>query len=107
MAYEDGIWNDKKSVSDPEEFCQTCQITTARKANRGKSPLDELQEIIPGTFVMIDIANNPSNRSITSSTYFRYYLNITDVASRFFVPIGIQDKSPKAVFRALQEWATS
>jgi hypothetical protein len=29
---------------------------------------------------MIDITNNPSNRSITASTYFRYYLNIKDVA---------------------------
>jgi transposase InsO family protein len=53
------------------------------------------------------LTSSKKNQSITSNTYFRYYLNVTDVASRFFVPNGIQDKSAKTVFRAIQEWAAS
>ncbi len=56
---------------------------------------------------MIDIVNNPADRSITANTYYPYYLAITDVASRFFVPMGIADKRAKTVFRAIQEWASS
>jgi hypothetical protein len=56
---------------------------------------------------MVDIVINPADRSITTNTYFPYYLNITDAGSRFFVPIGIQDKKGKIIFRAIQDWATS
>jgi hypothetical protein len=50
MAHEGGIWNDVNIIADPEEFCETCRITTARKANRGSKPLDDLEDIVPGTF---------------------------------------------------------
>jgi transposase InsO family protein len=35
------------------------------------------------------------------------YLAITDVTSRFFVHLGLKDKTADSVFQALQEWATS
>jgi hypothetical protein len=92
-------------ASLPDRFCETCRLTTARKANRGHSPLEVMEELVPGSFVMVDILANPTTSSITAATFFPYYLAITDVASPLFVPLGSKDKT--AVFRALQEWATS
>jgi hypothetical protein len=54
---------------------------------------------------MVD--TNPTTSSITAATFFPYHLAITDVASRFFVPLGWKDKTADSVFQALQEWATS
>jgi transposase InsO family protein len=55
--------------------------------------------------VMIDIIHNPTDRSITMDTYHKYYLGVIDVASRYFVPMGIPDKKPLTVFNALKEWS--
>jgi hypothetical protein len=82
-----------KIVPDKDEFCETCKITLARKANRGKKPLENLGP--PGQMIMIDIIPSPATRLLTPDTYHKYYLGIIDVASRFFVPMGIQDKMPK------------
>jgi hypothetical protein len=45
-------------------------IESAQKANKGSKPLEELEPIGPGTFVMVDILNinNPFERSITKKT---------------------------------------
>jgi hypothetical protein len=56
---------------------------------------------------MVDIVSNPTTSSITAASYFPYYLAVTDVASRFFVPLGLKNKTADSVFQALQEWATS
>jgi transposase InsO family protein len=56
---------------------------------------------------MVDIVPNPTTSSITAASFFPYYLAVTDVASRFFVPLGLKNKSAESVFQALQEWATS
>jgi hypothetical protein len=56
------------------------------------------------TFIMVDIVANPTTSSITVATFLPYYLAITDVASRFFVPFGLKDKTADSVFQALQEW---
>jgi hypothetical protein len=53
---------------------------------------------------MIDIITNPAQRSITTDTHFKYYLVVVDVASRLFVPKGIQYKKPKTIFKAIQDW---
>jgi hypothetical protein len=82
-------------------------MTTARKANKGNSPLELMEDIVPGSFIMVDIVANPTTSSITAATYIPYYLAITDVASRFFVPLGLKDETPDSLIQALQEWATS
>jgi transposase InsO family protein len=105
MADEDDMWNDVDVIQDREEFCETCKITTARKSNRGANPLEELGEVVPGQFVMTDIVTNPTQRSITADSHFKYYLVILDAASRLFVPMGIQDKRPRTIFEAIQDWA--
>jgi hypothetical protein len=107
MADQDDKWNDVDVIQDREEFCETCWITTARKSNRGTNSLEELIEVVPGQMVMIDIITNPAQRSITTGTHFKYYLVLVDVASRLFVPMGIQDKKPKTIFKAIQDWTTT
>jgi hypothetical protein len=82
-------------------------MTTARKANKGHSPLELMEDIVPGSFIMVDIVANPTTSSITAAAYFPYYLANTDVASRFFVPLGLKDQTADSVYQALQEWATS
>jgi hypothetical protein len=106
LAQRDNFWDDIELISEEDDFCETCKITTAQKAKRGSKPLEELEPIVPGTFVMVDIINNPSSRSITRSTHLPYSLAVTDVASRIFEPIGIKDKRAATVFNAIQEWAT-
>jgi hypothetical protein len=62
-SQRDNIWSDIEIIPEQDEFCETCKITTAQKANRGKQPLEGLEPVVPGTFVMMDIINNPSSRS--------------------------------------------
>jgi hypothetical protein len=107
MADQDVLWEDVQMIPDKDEFCETCQITLSRKANRGKHSLENLGKIIPGQMVMVDIIHNPAKRSITTDTYFRYYLGVIDVASRYFVPMGLRDKRPTTVFNAMRDWATA
>jgi hypothetical protein len=104
MADKDVLWADVKMIPDRDEFCETCEITLSRKANRGKIPLEDLGKVIPGQMVMIDIIHNPATCSLTRDTYHKYYLGIIDVASRYFVPIGMTDKTPRTVFTALKKW---
>jgi hypothetical protein len=33
-----------------------------------------MDDLIPGSFVMVDIVSNPTTSSITAATYFPYYL---------------------------------
>ncbi|KAG7340238.1 reverse transcriptase RNA-dependent DNA polymerase [Nitzschia inconspicua] len=107
LANEDNVWADVRMTTDNDHFCETCKITTARKANRGSNPLETIDTLVPGMCIMVDIVKNPSSESITSSTYYPFYLTTTDMASRFFVPIGMRRKTSHDVFLALQEWATS
>ncbi|KAG7336585.1 hypothetical protein IV203_014897 [Nitzschia inconspicua] len=106
-AVEDDVWADVRMIPGQEKFCQTCKITTARKANRGLTPLEQLDELVPGMCVMVDIVKNPVSESITSTTYYPFYLTATNMASRFFVHIGMKRKTADNVFAALQEGAAS
>jgi transposase InsO family protein len=56
---------------------------------------------------MVDIVVNPTSSSVTAATFFPYYLAVTDVASRLFVPLGLKAKTAESVLEALQDWATS
>jgi transposase InsO family protein len=107
MATEDDIWADAAIDPVDDRFCETCRLTTARKANKGNSPLEELEDLIPGSFVMVDIVTNPTSFSVAAATFFPYDLAVTDVASRLFVPLGLKAKTAESVMEALQDWATS
>ena len=106
LAHEDKLWDDVQVIEDRDEFCETCIITTARKANTGRGNLETLGNVVPGEVIMVDIVNNPSAESITSDTHYKYYLLIIDTASRFFVPVGINDKRPRTIFEAIKYWTT-
>jgi hypothetical protein len=106
LAVRDVLWDDIQITPDRDELCETCEITLFRKAKKGNNPLEDLGEGIPGQMVMIDIIHNPIDRSITTDTYHKYYSGVIDVASRYFVPMGMPDKKPvPTVFNALKEWA--
>jgi hypothetical protein len=107
MADQDVLWEDVQMIPDKDEFCETCQITLSRKANRGRHSLENMGKIVPGQMVMVDIIHNPAKQSITADTYFPYCLGIIDVASRYFVPMGLRDKRPTTVFNAMRDWATT
>jgi hypothetical protein len=88
---------------DRDEFCETCEITLSRKAKRGNNMLEDLGRVIPVQMAMIDIIHNPVDRSLTKNTYYKNYMGIVDVASRYFVPLGMYEKKPLTVFNALME----
>jgi hypothetical protein len=106
LATEDNIWSDVEATPEEDDFCTTGKITMARKADRGSKPLENNEQMAPGTYVMVDIVDKPCKaHSIMISTEFEYYLCVTDIASRFFVPNGLKDKSAASVCDALQRWA--
>jgi hypothetical protein len=41
LAQEDKLWSDATFTEDKDHFCETCRITTARKANRGATPIED------------------------------------------------------------------
>jgi hypothetical protein len=90
-----------------DNFCDSCQVVTARLANRGKSPLDVgHEEMLPGEYIMVDIVPNLNKRGLTTSSHFKNYLIVTDVKSRFTVPIGVPGSKSKDIVDALVTWST-
>ena len=59
----------------------------------------------PGESVMCDVVTNMNKRGLTTSSHFPYYLIVTDVKSRFTVPIGISSPSSKKIAQALRIWS--
>jgi hypothetical protein len=98
MAIEDNNWADTAICKDEDNFCETCRITTARKANRGHTPLETMDDLTAGSFVMVDTVTNSATSSITAASYFPYYLAILGVTSRLFFPLGLRDKTADSVF---------
>jgi hypothetical protein len=70
MAVQDVLWEDVQMIPDKDEFCETCQITISRKANKGKHSLENMGKIICEQMVMEYIIHNPAKQSITADTYF-------------------------------------
>ena len=70
LAQESAQWGDVVMTDDTEAFCETCRITTAKRRNRGKANLEDLADMVPGMFLMIDVVYNPVSESITPNTYF-------------------------------------
>jgi transposase InsO family protein len=101
------MWEDTKLGRDPDEFCETCKLTTARSARKGKSPLDKHSTITnPGEEFHVDILYNPATRCVIPSLHTKFLLGIVDLRSRFMVPMPLHDKEAKNIIKALQAWAT-
>jgi hypothetical protein len=100
------VWADTTMRCEGDDFCDSCKIVTARLANRGKSPLDVgTENMAPGEYIMCDIIPKFNKRGLTSKSHFPYYLLVTDVKSRFTVPIGVQGASSKHIVEALRIWS--
>jgi hypothetical protein len=78
-------------------------VAPASKNMRGNYQNSSMLSCLVFRAVQRTLHNNPSSRPSTRNTFFPYYLAVTDVASRFFVPLGIQDKKAKTVFNAIHE----
>ena len=101
------VWADTTLRLESDNFCDSCQIVTARAANRGKSPLDVgALDMQPGESVMVDLVPNLNKHGLTTSSHFKYYVLVTDVKTRFTVPIGTNRKTPADIARCLATWAT-
>jgi hypothetical protein len=75
-------WADTAMRWEHDNYCNSCQVVTARLANRGKSPLDVgHQEMKPGECVMVDIVPNLNKRGLTTSSHFKNFLLVADVKS--------------------------
>ena len=107
LGSEDGLWSDIKIDLDKDDVCETCRITSIRKANRGRNRLESSDDPKPGDMLMVDIVENPSKEGLTLKTHYKYYLTVTDVATRFFVPMGMKHKDASTALDALASYAAS
>jgi hypothetical protein len=89
LGNRDNIWNDIRVQRDPENICQTCQITLARKTARNRRTTAE-QPTEPGRMVTIDIISNPFENGLNKKSHFEYYLLLVDVFSTLPVLLGLK-----------------
>ncbi len=100
------VWADTTMRWEHDNYCDSCQVVTARLANRGKSPLDVGNEAMqPGEYIMVDLVPNLNKRGLTTSSHYEHYLLVTDVKSRFTVPIGVTGTKCKNIVDALVTWS--
>jgi hypothetical protein len=102
------VWADTALRLEANNFCDSCQIATACSANRGKLPLDVgTLDMQPGESVMVDLApNNLNKHGLTTHSRFKHHVLVTDVKTRFAVPVGTNHKTPEDIARCLATWAT-
>jgi hypothetical protein len=100
------VWADTTMRWEHDDFCDSCQVVTARLSNQGKSPLDVgHEEMAPGEYVMCDVVPNMNKRGLIASSHYKCYLLVTDVKSRFTLPIGITSPSSRNIADALLVWS--
>jgi hypothetical protein len=92
MANEDGIWIDTAIAKDEDSFCEFCRISTARKANRGHTLVETIDDLIRHSCQPSHVIDH------CGIILSLIYINITDVTSRSFVQLGIRDKTADSVF---------
>ena len=62
-------------------------------------------DLKPGSCLMLDIQKSPSKFSITRSSNYPYYLQITDALTRFTVLLGLTEVSSYAIFDRLLQYS--
>jgi hypothetical protein len=102
------VWSDTTLRWESDNFCDSCQIVTARNNNRGKSPLDVgTLDMQPGESVMVDVVPNLNKHGLTTSSHWKHHVLVTDVKTRFAAPVGCNSKQAStSIATALATWAT-
>jgi hypothetical protein len=101
-ASHDSIWEDTQIRFAPDSFCISCKIATRRTAARGSRPVSHPE--YPGQILFMDLIHNPSQTSITASTYFPYYLLIVCAYSRYGVLLGCYDSTSKSIWTCIENF---
>jgi hypothetical protein len=102
-ASHDSIWEDTQIRFAPDSFCISCKIATRRTVARGHRPVSHPE--YPGQIVFMDLIHNPSQTSITTSTYFPYYLMIVCAYSRYGVLLGCYDSTSKSIITCIKNFS--
>ena len=105
LASNSKLWADTSITFDDDTFCWGCEITFSKKAKRGKTDLLAKMDLKPGSCLMLDIQKSPSKFSITRSSNYPYYLQITDALTRFTVLLGLTEVSSYAIFDRLLQYS--
>jgi hypothetical protein len=81
LASEDCMCEDTRLGHDPNKFCETCKLTTAMSAHKGKSPLDKHNDITGGLGeeLHVDILYNPATRCVIPSLHTKFLLAMGDL----------------------------
>jgi hypothetical protein len=98
-GWEANIWDNFKLLFEPDKFCIGCKTAISRTANRGHGIVTLPTK--PGQILHMDIHYNPSEIGLSPSSYFPYYLNITDAYSHMCFMIGMQTMKTSSVMEAL------
>ena len=102
-ADNEQVWKDTKLTFAPDSFCIGCKIAYSRTANRGRGDVSE--QDYPGQVLFMDIIHNPSHTSITSSSYYPYYLIVVCALSKYAALVPMVDKTSKHVIQAIKTFA--
>ena len=102
-ASHDSIWEDTQIRFAPDSFCISCKIATRRTIARGHRPVSHPE--YPGQILFMALIHNPSQTSITASTYFPYYLLIVCAYSRYGVFLGCNDPISKSIINCIKNFS--
>lgn len=80
----------------------------SRKSDCGKSPLDvRTLDMKPGESVMVDLVPNLNKHGLNTSSHWKYDVLVTDVKTRFTIPIGTNNhKFLDDIATCLANWAS-
>jgi len=102
-ASHDSIWEDTQIRFAPDSFCISCKIATRRTVARGHRAVSHPE--YPGQILFMDLIHNPSQTSITASTYYQYYLLIVCAYSRYGVLVGCHDSTSKTIITCITNFS--
>ena len=94
-------------MPEPDDFCETCKISTIRAVNRGHDKEEDPALDRPGKVLYLDMQSNPARQSLSSSTYFPFYLMICCAHSHMFKLGNLKDYSASQVILALKEFQST
>jgi hypothetical protein len=89
-ANEHRLWKDVTIRMSPENGCLSCDIATARAANRNKDHHSEASR--PGEYIFLDIQHPITTTGLTPATTYDFYLIIVDAYSRYVRFYGLENK---------------
>jgi hypothetical protein len=103
-ASHENLWEDVSLRFAPESFCIGCKVATRRSAARGNRPVTEPSR--PGKILFMDLIHNPASISITTSTYWPYYLIVVCAYSRYGVLIPTWKSDTAAVIASIYDFVS-